>query len=150
MKMIKRSSTVVWHGTGKEGSGRVSTDSKVIENSAFAYNTRFLNEKGTNPEELLAAAHASCFTMKLSFVLNEDNFTADTIETKCTVTMDGGEIKSSHLEVKAKVLDLSNEEFQIYAEKTMNECPMSKALSIEITMDAALVDEHSPDETFKT
>ncbi|MCE3225786.1 MAG: peroxiredoxin, OsmC subfamily [Bacteroidetes bacterium] len=147
--MIKRSSTVVWHGTGKEGSGKVSTESTVIENSAFAYNTRFLNEKGTNPEELIAAAHASCFTMKLSFVLNENNYTADTIETKCTVSLDKGGIKSSHLVVKAKVHDLDDEEFQSYAEKTMNECPVSKALSIEITMEATLVDEHSPDETFK-
>lgn len=146
--MIKRTSTVVWHGTGKEGSGRITTQSKVLENSSYAYNTRFLNEKGTNPEELIAAAHASCFTMKLSFVLNENNFTADTIETTCTITLDAGEIKTSHLVVKAKVHDLDDEAFQQYALKSMNECPVSKALSIEITMEAVLVDEHSPDESF--
>ncbi|MCE3259587.1 MAG: osmotically inducible protein [Bacteroidetes bacterium] len=147
--MIKRSSTVVWHGTGKEGSGQVTTQSDVLHHSPFAYKTRFQEEKGTNPEELIAAAHASCFTMKLSFVLNEDHFTADTIETTCTVSMEAGEIKSSHLVVKAKVHDLDDEEFQLYAIKTMNECPVSKALSIEITMEAVLVDEHSPDESFK-
>lgn len=139
--MIKRYSTAVWRGTGKEGSGTITTQSHVIENSSYAYNTRFGETKGTNPEELIAAAHASCFTMKFGFVLAENKYVADVIETKCTVTLTEGKITKSHLEVKAKIPGMTKEDFVIASEKTLYECPVSKALNMEITMDAVLTDE---------
>jgi osmotically inducible protein OsmC len=139
--MIKRTSTVVWQGSGKEGKGTLSTQSKVLENSQYAYKTRFEQAKGTNPEELIAAAHASCFSMKFAFVLAESKYTADAIETTCTVTLSEGKITKSHLDVKAKIPGITKEDFVIASEKAMNECPVSQALSLEITMDAVLTDE---------
>ncbi len=135
---MKRSSTAVWYGSGKTGSGKISSQSKVLSNIHYAWNTRFEEEKGTNPEELLAAAHASCFTMKLSFLLNETGFTADELETTSTVTLEKTGITESHLDVKAKVPNISKEKFNELAEKAKNECPMSKALSIKITMNVLL------------
>ncbi|MBA3663237.1 MAG: OsmC family peroxiredoxin [Bacteroidetes bacterium] len=147
---MKRSSTATWQGSGKQGSGKLSTESKLIENADFAYNTRFENSKGTNPEELIAAAHASCFSMKFSFVLAEDHYTADVIETTCTITLSEGKITKSHLNVKAKVPGISKEDFIIASEKTLNECPVSKALNVEITMEAILTDELELDPTNKS
>jgi osmotically inducible protein OsmC len=140
--MINRFAKVTWQGTGKEGSGTLSMQSKSIVNGKFTYNTRFGNETGLNPEELIAAAHASCFSMKFSFVLNEDHYTPDIIETTCTVTMAEGKITRSHLEVKAKIPGISKDDFVIASEKALYNCPVSKALgSIEITMEAILTDE---------
>jgi osmotically inducible protein OsmC len=139
--MIKRSSKVTWTGPGKEGNGTITTQSKVIENVSYAYNKRFGDVPGINPEELIAAAHASCFTMKFSFVLGEDHYTPESIETTCTVTMAEGKITKSHLEVKAKVPGISKEDFIIASEKTLYECPVSKTLNVEITMEAVLTDE---------
>ncbi|MGZ3921670.1 MAG: OsmC family peroxiredoxin [Bacteroidia bacterium] len=148
--MIKRTSKVIWHGSGKEGSGIVSTESKVIENTHFAYDTRFGNEGGTNPEELIAAAHASCFSMKFGFVLAEDNYTPEVIETTCTITLAKGEITHSHINVKAKIPGITKDDFIIASEKTLNECPVSKALNIEITMEAVLTNELELDPTNKS
>jgi osmotically inducible protein OsmC len=147
---MKRTSTVVWHGAGKEGSGQITTQSKVLENAHYAWGTRFADDKGTNPEELIAAAHASCFTMKLSFLLNEAGFSADTIETRSTVTLEDSTITESHLVVKAKINGIAPEKFEQLAEKTRNECPVSKALNMKISMEAKLVkeNEYSPDESF--
>ena len=86
--MINRKATAVWKGTGKEGTGTVSTQSTVLENTQYSFNTRFAEGKGTNPEELIAAAHASCFAMKLSFELNAAGFTADELNATATVTLD--------------------------------------------------------------
>jgi len=144
---MRRSSLVVWHGTGKQGSGRITSQSKVLENVHYAWNTRYENKKGTNPEELLAAAHASCFTMKLCFLITEERFTVDTIETKSTVTLEESTITESHLEVKAMVNGLSEEKFEELAEKAKNECPVSKALNLKITLEAKLVKEHVFDES---
>lgn len=135
---MKRSSTAVWHGKGREGSGRITSQSKIINNAFYAYNTRFEEEKGTNPEELLAAAHASCFTMKLSFLLGDAGFIPGEIEATSTVTLEKNGITESHLNVKAKVPGISNERFNECAEKARAECPMSRALCIKVTMDAAL------------
>ena len=136
---MKRSSTAIWYGTGKTGSGKITSQSKAVDSANYAWNTRFEEAKGTNPEELLAAAHAACFTMKLSFVINEARFTADEIETTTTVTLEKSGITESHLSVKAKVPGISKEKFEECAEKAKNECPVSRALSIKITMDALLL-----------
>ncbi len=131
-----------WSGTGKEGKGTVSTETKVLNNSAYTFATRFGDSKnGTNPEELIAAAHASCFSMKLSFVLNEAGFTADKIETRCDITFGDGAISESHLSVQAKVPGISAEKFKECAENAKSNCPISKSLSsqIKLTMEATLV-----------
>jgi osmotically inducible protein OsmC len=147
---MKRTSTVVWHGAGNEGSGQITTQSKALQNAPYAWGSRFADEKGTNPEELIAAAHASCFTMKLSFLLNEAGFSAETIETKSTVALEDSTITESHLVVNAKVPGITAEKFEQLAEKSRNECPVSKALNMKISMEAKLIkeNEYSPDESF--
>lgn len=137
---MKRSATANWKGSGKEGSGKLLTHSGVIKNKAYDYRSRFEDGTYTNPEELIAAAHAGCFSMKLSFVLGAAGFTPSRIETKCTVTLEAGVITGSHLEVKAKVPKLKAKDFPQYAEEAKNTCPVSKALgAIAITMDAQQV-----------
>jgi osmotically inducible protein OsmC len=130
-----------WHGTGKEGKGTLSTETKFLNDIPFTYATRFGDAKdGTNPEELIAAAHAGCFSMKLSFVLNAAGFTADTIETKCDITLGDGAITKSHLTVKAKIPGISKEKFDECAKDAKENCPISKSLNsnISITMEATL------------
>ena len=136
--MKKRFATAKWLGTGKEGSGTVSSQSGAFSDAQYSYKSRFEEGTGTNPEELIAAAHAGCFSMKLSFVLGEAGFTPDSIETKCTVSLDSGVITESHLDVKATVPGLDNNKFVELANAAKDGCPMSKALSVNITMDAAL------------
>lgn len=137
---MKRSATANWKGSGKEGSGKLLTQTGVIKNKAYDYRSRFEDGTYTNPEELIAAAHAGCFSMKLSFVLGAAGFTPSRIETKATVTLESGTITGSHLEVKAKVPKLKAKDFPQYAEEAKNTCPVSKALgAISITMDAQLV-----------
>jgi len=137
---MKRSATANWKGSGKEGSGKLLTQTGVVKNKAYDYRSRFEDGSYTNPEELIAAAHAGCYSMKLSFVLGAAGFTPSRIETKATVTLEGGAITGSHLEVKAKVPKLKAKDFPQYAEEAKNTCPVSKALaSINITMDAHLV-----------
>ena len=135
---MKRTATAVWNGTGKEGNGNLTTQSTVLNKTQYSYLSRFEQGVGTNPEELIAAAHAGCFTMKLSFVLNADGLTADTIETTSTVTLDAGVITSSHLVVKATVPGITEEQFQKCAEEAKINCPVSKALNMAISMDATL------------
>ena len=137
---MKRSATANWKGTGKEGSGKLLTQSGVIKNKAYDYRSRFEDGSFTNPEELIAAAHAGCFSMKLSFVLGAAGFTPSRIETTCTVTLAEGTSTSSHLEVKAKVPKLKAKNFPQYAEEAKATCPVSKALgAISITMNAQQV-----------
>lgn len=136
---MKHSATAQWKGTGKEGAGKVSTQSGVIKNKRYDYRSRFEDGTFTNPEELIAAAHAGCFSMKLSFVLGAAGLTPSRIETKCIVTLEGGVITGSHLEVKAKVPKCKAAAFAEYAADAKANCPVSKALNIEITMDAQLV-----------
>ncbi|MEO8415081.1 MAG: OsmC family peroxiredoxin [Ginsengibacter sp.] len=130
-----------WHGTGKDGKGMLSTETKFLNDVPFTYATRFGEAKdGTNPEELAAAAHAGCYTMKLSFVLNAAGFTADTIETKCDITLGEGAITKSHLTVTAKIPGISKEKFDECAKDAKENCPISKSLhpDISVTMDATL------------
>lgn len=136
--MKKRFATAKWLGTGKEGSGTVSSQSGAFSDAQYSYKSRFEEGTGTNPEELIAAAHAGCFSMKLSFVLGEAGFTPDSIETKCTVSLDSGVITESHLDVKATVPGLDNNKFVELANAAKDGCPVSKALSVNITMDASL------------
>ncbi|MDQ2721249.1 MAG: OsmC family protein [Bacteroidota bacterium] len=130
-----------WQGTGKEGQGTVSTETKVLDSTLFTFATRFGDsKKGTNPEELIAAAHASCFSMKLSFVLNEAGFTADKIETKCDITLGDGIISKSHLTLHAKVPGISKEKFDECTKNAKENCPVSKSLNsaVSISIDATL------------
>ena len=136
---MKRTATAVWNGSGKEGSGKLSTQSNVLKGTAYSYKSRFEEGTGTNPEELIAAAHAGCFSMKLSFVLGGAGFTPDSIETSSTVTLEDGVIKSSQLTVKAKVPGISEDRFQQCAEEAKTNCPVSKALNMQISMNATLV-----------
>ncbi len=136
---MKRSATAVWNGSGKEGLGKLTTKSTAISNAQYSYKSRFEEGVGTNPEELIAAAHAGCFSMKLSFVLGAAGHEPESIETSSEVDLDNGVIKSSHLTVKAKVPGISEEKFQEAAKDAKENCPVSKALNMTITMDAQLV-----------
>ena len=135
---MKRSATAVWNGSGKEGTGSMTTKSTAINNAQYSYKSRFEQGVGTNPEELIAAAHAGCFSMKLSFVLGAAGFEPEKIETSAEVDLDNGVIKSSHLNVKAKVPGITPEKFQEAAKDAKENCPVSKALNMTITMDAEL------------
>ena len=136
---MTRSATAHWKGTGKEGTGTISVPSQIFTNAPYTFVTRFEDKnKGTSPEELLAAAHASCFTMKVSFELNAAGFTADSLETECDVTLDGGAISTSALKLTAKVPNLEEAQFQEIAQKAKAECPVSKLYNCDITLEASL------------
>ena len=136
---MKRTATAVWNGSGKEGKGHLTTQSNTLKQTQYSYVSRFEEGTGTNPEELIAAAHAGCFTMKLSFVLNAAGFTADNIDTKCTITLDNGAITESYLEVKATVPGIDAAKFAEVAADAKANCPISKLLNTKINMDASLV-----------
>ncbi len=143
---ITRKATATWKGTGKEGAGAVSTTSGVLNNTPHSFLTRFVSEDGkagTNPEELIAAAHASCFTMKLSFVLNGAGFTADNLECTANVKMDkvgeGMGVVGIHLDLKGTVPGIEAAQFQACAEDAKANCPISQLLkSVPITLTATL------------
>jgi len=135
---MKRNATAVWNGTGKEGKGHLTTHSKTLDKIPFTYMSRFESAIGTHPEELIAAAHAGCFTMKVSFLLNAAGFTADEIETDCAVTLEKGEITSSHLSLKAKVPGVDKEKFDAIVLDARENCIISKVLKVNITHDAVL------------
>jgi osmotically inducible protein OsmC len=135
---MKRSATANWKGSGKEGKGTVTADSGVLSATPISYKTRFEEVQGTSSEELIAAAHAGCFSMKLSFVLGEAGFTPDNIDTKCTITLENGAITESHLEVKAKVPGIDEAKFKECADNAKANCPISKLLNTKITLEASL------------
>jgi osmotically inducible protein OsmC len=136
---MKRNATAVWNGSGKEGQGTLSTQSTVLSNAQYSYKSRFEEGVGTNPEELMAAAHAGCFTMKLSFVLGEAGFTADKIETNCAIALENGVITTSDLQVTATIPGISDEDFQKCAQNAKDNCPVSKAYgALNITLQAQL------------
>ncbi len=136
---MKRNATAVWNGSGKEGSGKINTQSGVLSDAQLSYKTRFEDGKGTNPEELMAAAHAGCFSMKLSFVLGEAGFTPEEIKTDCFISLEDGGIKKSELVVRAKVPGMDATKFESCAKEAKDNCPVSKAYNCEIMLDAALV-----------
>lgn len=123
-----RKATAVWNGSGKEGSGNLTTDSKALDGVSYNYRKRFENEPGTNPEELVAAAHAGCFTMKLSFVLGEAGFTPDSLQTRCEISFENGTVTKSHLVVEGKVPGIDKQKFQEAVKKAEETCPISKLL----------------------
>ncbi len=141
-----RKSTAIWHGTGKEGSGSLTSTSGVLNNTPYSFATRFLSEDGkagTNPEELIAAAHAGCFTMALSFQLSNAGFTPTELKTEADVNMrkedSGFVISSIHLTVEGTVPNISEQQFLELADVAKENCPVSKALkAIEISMSAKL------------
>ena len=133
-----RHATAVWNGSGKEGNGQLTTQSTVLQDTQYSFNTRFADGVGTNPEELVAAAHAGCFDMKLSFVLQEAGFTADSLETTAEVYLENGAVTKSHLTLKAKIPGISQEQFDKAAEDAKANCPISKLLNAEITLDKTL------------
>jgi osmotically inducible protein OsmC len=135
---MKRTATAVWNGSGKEGSGNLSSQSTVLNKTQYSFNSRFAEGVGTNPEELMAAAHAGCFTMKLSFVLGAAGFTPDSLETTCVITLEDGTITSSALTVKGQVQGITPDKFQECAADAKANCPVSKAYNMEITLDASL------------
>lgn len=136
---MKRNATAVWNGTGKEGKGHLSTQSTVLNKTQYSYSSRFESGVGTNPEELIAAAHSGCFTMKISFLLNAAGFTADEIETRCDVELVDGSITGSHLNVKAKVPGISKEQFDAVVTDAKTNCIISKLLNANITHEAVLL-----------
>jgi osmotically inducible protein OsmC len=135
---MKRTATAVWNGSGKEGNGHLTSQSTVLNKTQYSFNSRFAEGVGTNPEELMAAAHAGCFTMKLSFVLGAAGFTPDKLETTCVITLEDGTITSSALTVKGQVQGITPEKFQECAADAKANCPVSKAYNMEITLDASL------------
>ncbi len=135
---MKRSASAVWNGTGKEGKGHLSTQSGVFKEKPYSYSSRFEDGEGTNPEELVAAAHAGCFSMKLTFVLGAAGFTAEEIKTQCTITLENGAITGSHLVLNATVPGISKEKFEECAKDAEQNCPISKLLNTKITLDATL------------
>ncbi|MGR3496289.1 OsmC family protein [Citreimonas sp.] len=142
--MINKSGSANWKGGLKDGTGTVSTESGVLDKENYGFNKRFEGEKGTNPEELIAASHASCFSMALSMVLGEAGFTADDIATKAVVTLekkdDGFAVTKSHLTVTAKIPGATAADFMKAADAAKANCPISKLLTAEITMDTKLED----------
>ena len=136
---MKRTASAVWNGSGKEGNGHLSTQSTVLSKTQYSFNSRFAEGVGTNPEELMAAAHAGCFTMKLSFVLGAAGFTPDTLETSCTISLEDGVITKSELVVKAKVPGITADKFQECAADAKANCPVSKAYNMAISLEASLV-----------
>ncbi|MCX6292177.1 MAG: OsmC family protein [Bacteroidetes bacterium] len=135
---MKRTSTAVWNGSGKEGSGHLTSQSTVFNKTQYSYHSRFEEGVGTNPEELIAAAHAGCFSMKLSFILGAAGFTPDSIVTTSAITLENGAITNSHLVVKAKVPGITKEKFDECAADAKVNCPVSKILNMSITMEANL------------
>ncbi|WP_018622594.1 OsmC family protein [Spirosoma luteum] len=137
---IKRKASAHWEGSGKEGKGMVSTASSVLNGTQYSFNTRFADGVGTNPEELVGAAHAGCFSMKLAFNLQEAGFTADSIDTQSIITLDSdaGSISESHLIVKASVPGIDKDKFQSLVDDAEANCPISKLFNTKITVEATL------------
>jgi len=139
---MKRKASAVWQGGLKDGKGTISTDSGVLENTQYSFSTRFEDGKGTNPEELIAAAHAGCFSMALSGQLGNAGMTAESINTTATVTLEktdaGFTITKVHLDVTARIPGAEQAAFETAANNAKAGCPISRLLKAEITMDAKL------------
>jgi len=140
---MKRTATAVWNGSGKDGTGNLTTQSTTLNKANYSYKTRFEEGVGTNPEELIAAAHAGCYTMALAFALQGAGFTPDSLETTSTITLDPSSgaptITQSALVLKAKIPGISSEKFQELAKGAEQGCPVSRVLKAEITLDATLL-----------
>ncbi|HEY7305816.1 MAG TPA: OsmC family protein [Bryobacteraceae bacterium] len=139
---MDRTAKAQWKGDLKSGTGIISTASGVLSSTPYSFKTRFEQGNGTNPEELLAAAHAGCFSMALSLMLQNEGLKADSIETTCTISLekegDGFAIKRSHLDLKARIAGASEEAFQRAANAAKEGCPVSKLFDTEISLKAQL------------
>lgn len=135
---FSRNASANWTGKIKEGQGTISTESTVLDKAKYAFGTRFEDGKGTNPEELIGAAHAGCYTMQLSAFLGEEGYTPDNLHTDAKVTFEDGEITKIHLTLKGKVSGIEETEFVKIATKAKENCPVSKLLKADITLDATL------------
>ena len=137
-----RKAKAAWQGTGKDGTGNLTTDSGVLSSTPYSFKTRFENEKGTNPEELIAAAHAGCFTMALAFQLQGAGFTPTELTTESAVSLDkdgdGFKISKSHLTLRANVPGIEQAKFEELARAAEKNCPVSKVLNAEISMEFTL------------
>lgn len=140
---IRKSGSAVWEGGLKDGKGTISTESGALQDHPYGFNTRFEGNKGSNPEELIGAAHASCFTMALSLILGEAGHTAKQMKTSAVISLekqaDGFAITASHLTLEASIPGIDDATFQSLAAKAKAGCPVSKLLKAEITLDAKLV-----------
>lgn len=137
MKFTRKASAH-WKGTGKDGSGTVSTQSTVLDQTAYSYKTRFEDGVGTNPEELIGAAHAGCFVMQLSFLLSEKGYESTDLHTDAKVTFEDGSITSIQLDLKGTVAGISESEFSEIADKAKTICPISKLLDTTIELTTTL------------
>ena len=137
---MKRSATAVWKGSLKNGSGVLTSGSKTLDNTQYSFNSRFESGTGTNPEELIGAAHAGCFAMALSNILGEAGFTPDYLEATATVTLDPAklEITNSDIVLKAKIPAITQQKFQELAAAAKAGCPISKVLNAAISLEATL------------
>ena len=139
---MKRKVVAIWKGNGADGNGTLTAQSGAFNNMPYSFKTRFENdngELGTNPEELIAAAHAGCFNMKLSFVLNEANFNPEELNTEAILTFLDGKIVSIELNLQAKIPEISKEKFNELAEYAKDNCPISGVLNCEIILNPLLV-----------
>lgn len=136
---MTRKATAVWQGSGKEGKGHLSTQSSVLSNSQYSYKTRFEDGVGTNPEELVAAAHAGCFAMKLSFNLSGAGFVPDELKVEGQVTLEAGSVTSSHLVLSAKVPGIDAGKFAELVKDAETNCPISKLLNTKISVEYSLI-----------
>ena len=139
---MNKTASAHWQGDLKQGKGTISTQSGALKDNPYGFNTRFEDAPGTNPEELIGAAHAGCFSMAFSMLLGEENFTPDSIDTKATVTLeklsDGFAVTAVHLEMQARIPGIEQAKFAEIAAKAKSGCPISKLLKAEITLDATL------------
>lgn len=139
---MDKKASAVWNGGFKEGSGTISTETGALKEAPYGVKSRFENGPGTNPEELIGAAHAGCFSMALSLMLGQAGLTPEKIETEATVTLDkvgdGFEISASHLKVRARIPGADRAKFEEIANQAKTGCPVSKLLKAKITMDATL------------
>lgn len=138
MKFTRRANAN-WKGTGMEGAGTISTQSTTLDKAQLSFKTRFAEGVGTNPEELIAAAHSGCYTMQLSFLLSELGFTPENLDTEAQLTFEDGTITTIHLKLEATVPGITEQDFQDAAQKAKEICPVSKLLKAEITLSATLV-----------
>lgn len=136
---IKRSATAHWTGSGKDGKGGLTTQSGVLSDTQYSFNTRFADGIGTNPEELIGAAHAGCFSMKLAFNFQAAGVTAESIDTQAVVVLDNGAIGQIELTTKVKIAGLSQEKFDEFVADAKANCPISKLLNAEISLTSEMV-----------
>lgn len=135
---MKRTASAVWQGSGKDGKGTLSTQSKVLDQTPYAYGSRFEDGAGSNPEELIAAAHAGCFTMQLSFNIDKAGYTAGRLSTDCVITLEEGSITESKLTLRAEVPEMPQDKFDEAVAHAEKNCPVSKLLDTHISVTASL------------